>query len=100
MSSSSRTRWSPSNRSRPSMAAKRGIRRGAAPLMSVRSRSHSNNAIFVNVHVGGVIRSRDAGRTWTTVDIESDIHQVIAHPTRADVVLAAAYKGFGLSRDG
>jgi len=56
---------------------------------------------FVNVHVGGVVRSRDAGRTWTpTLDIDVDVHQVIAHPTRADHVLVAAYDGFGISRDG
>jgi len=60
-----------------------------------------DSAIYVNVHVGGIVRSRDAGRSWTpTVDIEADVHQVIAHPTRAEVVLAAAYEGFGLSRDG
>jgi hypothetical protein len=57
-------------------------------------------AIYVNVHVGGVVRSRDGGRSWTpTVDIESDVHQVLAHPSRAEVVLAAAADGFGVSRD-
>jgi hypothetical protein len=60
-----------------------------------------DGALHVNVHVGGVVRSRDKGRSWTpTVDIETDVHQVLAHPTRADVVLAAAYEGFGISRDG
>jgi hypothetical protein len=60
-----------------------------------------DGAIYVNVHVGGVVRSRDGGRTWTpTVDIESDVHQVLAHPSRAEVVLAAAADGFGVSRDG
>jgi hypothetical protein len=61
----------------------------------------ADGAIFVNVHVGGVVRSRDGGRSWTpTVDIEADVHQVLAHPTRANVVLAAAYEGFGLSENG
>lgn len=60
-----------------------------------------DGTIYVNVHVGGVVRSRDSGHSWTpTVDIEADVHQVIAHPTRADIVLAAAYEGFGVSRDG
>jgi hypothetical protein len=60
-----------------------------------------DGTIFVNVHVGGVVRSRDAGRSWTpTLDIDVDVHQVIAHPTRADHVLVAAYDGFGISRDG
>jgi len=60
-----------------------------------------DGAVYVNVHVGGVVRSRDGGRTWTpTVDIESDVHQVFAHPSRAEVVMAAAAEGFGVSRDG
>ena len=61
----------------------------------------ADGTIHVNVHVGGVARSSDGGLTWTpTVDVEADVHQVLAHPTRPDVVLAAAYEGFGISRDG
>lgn len=60
-----------------------------------------DGALYVNVHVGGVVRSRDGGVSWApTVDIESDVHQVLAHPTRAPVVLVASAEGFGLSRDG
>jgi len=60
-----------------------------------------DGTIHVNVHVGGVVRSRDAGQSWApTLDIEMDVHQVIAHPTQADLVLVAAYEGFGISRDG
>jgi len=68
----------------------------------VRSISVSlDGAVYVNVHVGGVVRSRDGGRTFTpTVDIDSDVHQVLAHPSRAETVLAAAAEGFGVSRDG
>jgi len=60
-----------------------------------------DGALHVNVHVGGVARSRDGGRTWTpTVDIEVDVHQILAHPRRPEVVLVAAAGGFGVSRDG
>lgn len=60
-----------------------------------------DGTLHVNVHVGGVVRSRDGGRSWApTVDIETDVHQVLAHPTRADVVLVAAAEGFGVSVDG
>ena len=60
-----------------------------------------DGALHVNVHVGGVARSRDGGRTWTpTVDIEVDVHQILAHPRRLEVVLVAAANGFGVSRDG
>ena len=59
-----------------------------------------DGTLYVNVHVGGVVRSRDAGQSWTpTLDIEVDVHQVIAHPARPGVVLVAAYDGFGISRD-
>ena len=59
-----------------------------------------DETIYVNVHVGGVVRSRDAGASWApTLDIDVDVHQVIAHPTRADHVLVAAYDGYGISRD-
>jgi hypothetical protein len=60
-----------------------------------------DGTIHVNVHVGGVVRSRDGGRSWSpTVDIEADVHQVLAHPTRPDVVLVAAFDGLGVSRNG
>jgi hypothetical protein len=60
-----------------------------------------DGAIHVNVHVGGVARSRDGGASWTpTVDIETDVHQVLAHPVRPEIVLLASAEGFGLSRDG
>lgn len=60
-----------------------------------------SGAVYVNVHVGGVVRSTDGGRSWTpTLDIETDVHQVLAHPARPGLVLAAAAIGLGLSRDG
>jgi len=61
----------------------------------------ADGTLHVNVHVGGVARSRDGGKSWApTVDIEADVHQVLAHPTRAEVVLVAAAEGLGVSRDG
>lgn len=57
--------------------------------------------LFANVHVGGVARSVDQGRTWhPTMDIEVDCHQVLAHPQDASVVLAATGVGLGISTDG
>ena len=61
----------------------------------------ADGTLYVNVHVGGVVRSRDGGTSWEpTVDIEADVHQVLVHPTRANVVLTAAAAGFGISRNG
>ncbi len=59
-----------------------------------------DGAVYVNVHVGGVVRSRDGARWTPTVDIEADVHQVLAHPGRPGLVAAAAAVGLGLSRDG
>ena len=68
----------------------------------VRSISTSvDGAMYVNVHVGGVVRSTDGGRSWTpTLDVEADVHQVLAHPSRPALVLAAAAVGLVVSRDG
>lgn len=61
----------------------------------------ADGALYVNVHVGGVLRSTDGGGAWRpTLDIEHDVHQVLALPARSGLVLAAAADGFGLSRDG
>jgi hypothetical protein len=57
--------------------------------------------LHVNVHVGGIPRSLDAGASWVpTIDIDADVHQVVAHPTQPDVVLAAGAVGLAVSVDG
>lgn len=56
--------------------------------------------IYVNVHVGGVLRWTPEDPVWRpTMDIDADVHQVIAHPTRPGIVLAAAAWGLGVSFD-
>jgi hypothetical protein len=72
------------------------------PPLGIRSMAATCDAavLLANVHVGGIPRSQDAGSTWhPTIDIESDVHQVCAHPTRPDVVIAAAALGLCISRD-
>lgn len=55
---------------------------------------------YVNVHVGGVLRSHNGEHAWTaTLDIEADVHQVIAHPSRPGAVLVASADGLGVSGD-
>jgi hypothetical protein len=57
--------------------------------------------LHVNVHVGGIPRSTDGGKTWAaTIDVDADVHQVLAHPAEPDVVLAAGARGLSVSRDG
>ncbi|HEX3430893.1 MAG TPA: hypothetical protein VHT03_08400 [Rhizomicrobium sp.] len=56
--------------------------------------------LLANVHVGGIPRSTDYGSTWQpTIDIDCDVHQVRAHPTQPDTVIAAAAAGLCISRD-
>lgn len=56
--------------------------------------------IYVNVHVGGVVRSTDGGKSWRpTVDIHVDVHQVACDPRRPGLVLAASAEGLGVSDD-
>ena len=72
------------------------------PPLGIRSMAATCDGavLFANVHVGGVPRSTDAGLTWRpTIDIACDVHEVCAHPTRPDLVIAAAAVGLCLSRD-
>lgn len=56
-------------------------------------------ALYVNVHVGGVVRSVDNGRSWTpTTDVHTDIHQVLVEPS-SGLVLAASARGLAISDD-
>jgi hypothetical protein len=57
-------------------------------------------AMFANVHVGGIVRSDD-GDAWEPagIDVDADVHQVLAHPSRAGVILAATAYGLATSTD-
>ena len=56
--------------------------------------------LYVNVHVGGILRSDDDGESWVpTIDVDADVHQVMAHPREARTVLAATARGLAVSRD-
>jgi hypothetical protein len=72
------------------------------PPLGIRSMAATCDGavLLANVHVGGIPRTTDGGLTWRpTIDIDSDVHQVCAHPTRPDVVIAAAAVGLCVSRD-
>jgi len=62
-----------------------------------RSISEWDEAVYVNVHVGGIVRTGDRGETWTpTIDIDADVHQVT---TAEGLVLAASAGGLAMSAD-
>jgi photosystem II stability/assembly factor-like uncharacterized protein len=53
--------------------------------------------VYVNVHVGGIVRSSDGGETWgPTIDVDTDVHQVLA--TDGWVLAPSAY-GLATSAD-
>jgi hypothetical protein len=59
----------------------------------------ADGATYANVHVGGIVRSSD-GETWEpTIEVDADVHQVIAHPDRPELVLAASARGLERSED-
>jgi len=72
------------------------------PPLGIRSvaANATGNILFANVHVGGIPRSIDGGKTWQpTIDINSDVHEVRAHLMHPDIVVAAAAVGLCISRD-
>ncbi len=72
------------------------------PPLGIRSVAANANGsvLFANVHVGGIPRSVDGGRTWQpTIDINSDVHEVRAHPADPNIVAAACAIGLCISRD-
>lgn len=72
------------------------------PPLGIRSVAANSNGsiLFANVHVGGIPRSVDGGRTWQpTIDINSDVHEVCAHQSDPDIVVAASAIGLCISLD-
>jgi hypothetical protein len=63
----------------------------------VRSLTEDHDAVYVNVHVGGIVRTLDEGATWEpTIDIDADVHRVLA---RDGWVYAACAQGLAVSKD-
>lgn len=72
------------------------------PPLGVRSLAATSDGkvLLANVHVGGIPRSTDGGKTWeATIEIDSDVHEIRAHPYRPNIVVAAAAAGLCISRD-
>lgn len=62
-----------------------------------RSITEDRDTVYVNVHVGGVLRSSDRGESWQpTIDIGDDIHRVTTGHGR---IYAAGAGGLSVSQD-
>ena len=58
-----------------------------------------SGVVYANVHVGGIVRSADGGGSWQpTIDIASDVHQVLSDPGSSAVLGATAW-GLSVSGD-
>ena len=58
-----------------------------------------DGTVYVNVHVGGILRSADGGASWSpTIDVDSDVHEVLA--LDGGRVVAATALGLAVSGDG
>jgi hypothetical protein len=56
-------------------------------------------ALYVNVHVGGILRSDDGGASFVpTIEIDDDVHEVSAAADGA-VLAATGERGLAVSRD-
>lgn len=82
-----------------SVAGRESWENPAGPSPEVRSIAVTPaGSWFVSVHVGGVWRSADAGRTWSNVvPPEADVHEVVSGSDGTVAVAAAG--GFGWSSD-
>lgn len=56
--------------------------------------------LYVNVHVGGILRSSDQGQSWQpTIDFHADVHEVKTLIDSPHLVLAATAEGMAWSED-
>lgn len=59
----------------------------------------ADHTLYINVHVGGVLRYDNTG-VVPTIDLHTDVHQVATHPTEKGAVFAACAYGLAVSHNG
>lgn len=74
---------------------------GGGPACVRTMAAKSAKQFYLDIHVGGIMRTRDSGKTWEAVNegLEEDVHQVATHRLRPDRIYAATADGFYLSED-
>ena len=59
-----------------------------------------DGVVYINVHVGGVLRSADLESWEPTMDISADVHEVLAHSGNPGAAYAASAIGLGVTTNG
>ncbi|HEX6579663.1 MAG TPA: hypothetical protein VF195_02170 [Actinomycetota bacterium] len=60
----------------------------------------AHGALFANVHVGGILHAQVPDGVWSpTIEIDADVHQVLADPLDDSHVVAATARGLAETRD-
>lgn len=73
---------------------------GEAIISTIAAHPKDPNTLFCGIEVGGVYRSRDAGQSWTKLDVPvEDIHSIQICPARPERVYVATGKGSFCSDD-
>jgi hypothetical protein len=59
----------------------------------------ADHTLYINVHVGGILRYDNTG-VMPTLDISADVHQVSAHPSEKGAIFGATAWGLAQSHNG
>lgn len=59
----------------------------------------ADHTLYINVHVGGVLRYDNTG-VVPTLEIDADVHQVATHPSQKGAIFAACAYGLAFSHNG
>ena len=59
----------------------------------------TDGTLYVNVHVGGIPVSADGESFRPTIDVDADVHQVLAHPVQHGRAFAATAMGLAETTD-
>ena len=74
---------------------------GLAAVRSMAAHPTNEGGLYLDIHVGGIMRTLDGGETWTPTNdgLELDVHEVATHAMNPDAVYAATADGFYYSPD-
>ena len=70
-------------------------------MRSVAPHPTNDRGLYLDIHVGGIMRTLDGGETWTrtTHGLELDVHEVATHAVNPHAVYTATADGFYISPD-